>query len=434
MKMSSSVALWAVLTVAVSGALIGGMFTQSDARQVYLPGPTTSGHYQIELACGECHTESFASTEELQSACVRCHSAELERADDSHPKAKFVDPRNAARVEVLDARLCVTCHQEHNPAATGAMGVTLPEDYCYRCHADIAEDRPSHEGLPFNSCDDAGCHNFHDNRALYEDYLLEHLETPDHLKEQQVAALTQGSPRGEGGNVPGLPELDDDESAALAASAHGRANLGCADCHESSDATPNEYADPYVERCRNCHDRQTEGWLLGRHGMRVAAGLPPLKVADARAEMVPEAGHRSLTCNSCHSMHAANTREAAVDACKSCHADEHTRSYDASVHAELWRKELSGQSPRGSGVNCATCHMPRVKNDSGQVVFVEHNQSDNLRPNEKMVRSVCSQCHGPGFALAALADADLVQSNFAGTPSGPLESMKLVEARSTEQQ
>ena len=40
-------------------------------------------------------------------------------------------------------------------------------------------------------------------------------------------------------------------------------------------------------------------------------------------------------------------------------------------------------------------------------IFTSHNQSDGLRPNEKMIRPVCLDCHGLGFAIDALADDDL---------------------------
>jgi len=108
-------------------------------RTVFLPGETTDGHYQIELACDACHGEAFADTEAMQAACVECHGAELKRVDDSHPQRKFTDPRNADRVASLDARWCVTCHQEHRPELTSTMGLSLPGDYCYRCHEKVGE-------------------------------------------------------------------------------------------------------------------------------------------------------------------------------------------------------------------------------------------------------------------------------------------------------
>ena len=84
-----------------------------------------------------------------------------------------------------------------------------------------------------------------------------------------------------------------------------------------------------------------------------------------------------------------------------------------------------------SGVSCATCHMPRkpVKYGDGEYIIVEHNQNDNLRPNEKMLRSVCMDCHGLGFAIDALADRKLIETNFSDKPSIHVESLDLVKQR-----
>ena len=94
------------------------------------------------------------------------------------PKGLDWDPRNAERVAILDGRYCVTCHAEHRPERTGTMGLSLPGDYCYHCHEDVASERPTHVGLAFDSCASSGCHNFHDNRALYEDFLVQHGSQP----------------------------------------------------------------------------------------------------------------------------------------------------------------------------------------------------------------------------------------------------------------
>src|SRR5690606_18596322 len=100
-------------------------------------------------------------------------------------------------------------------------------------------------------------------------------------------------------------------------------------------------------------------------------------------------------------------------------------------HYELWRKELAGTAPAGSGVSCATCHMPRVDHRSpeGKRTLVHHNQNDNLRPNEKMLRSVCMNCHGLGFSIDALADPALVGANFKGRPQIHIRSLDMVQER-----
>jgi formate-dependent nitrite reductase cytochrome c552 subunit len=112
-------------------------------------------------------------------------------------------------------------------------------------------------------------------------------------------------------------------------------------------------------------------------------------------------------------------------------------AYEGSPHHALWKKELAGELPPGSGVSCASCHLPRVEHratdSSAKRTLVEHNQSDNLRPNEKMIRPVCMSCHGLGFAIDALADAPLVRRNFSGKPGVHIRSLDMVARRVKEQ-
>jgi hypothetical protein len=132
-----------------------------------------------------------------------------------------------------------------------------------------------------------------------------------------------------------------------------------------------------------------------------------------------------LSCTSCHGAHRFERQSAASEACLSCHNDEHSRNYADSPHAELWRQEQSGQLPAGSGVSCATCHLPRTVHalKGIEVTLAEHNQNANLRPNEKMLRSVCMDCHGLAFSIDALADPLLVKNNFAGRPAQHVPSI-----------
>jgi mono/diheme cytochrome c family protein len=60
---------------------------------------------------------------------------------------------------------------------------------------------------------------------------------------------------------------------------------------------------------------------------------------------------------------------------------------------------------------------------------VQHNQNANLRPNEKMIRTVCSACHGLGFSLDALADRSLVASNFRGKPLRSVAGIDMATTR-----
>jgi formate-dependent nitrite reductase cytochrome c552 subunit len=217
------------------------------------------------------------------------------------------------------------------------------------------------------------------------------------------------------------------------ATAHARAGVNCSGCHQAQPDSA------WIERpgeraCALCHETETDGFLAGKHGMRLAAELPAMTPAQARLFMQPQAHDSALGCSSCHKAHRFDTRAAAAEACGGCHADEHTRAYASSPHAQLWRKELAGEAPSGSGVSCASCHLPRIPHRApeGRRILVQHNQNDNLRPNEKMLRPVCMNCHGLGFSIDALADPDLVARNFRGQPARRIGSLGMVAERLEE--
>jgi hypothetical protein len=139
------------------------------------------------------------------------------------------------------------------------------------------------------------------------------------------------------------------------------------------------------------------------------------------------AGH-TLSCAACHRPHDFDTRRAAVEACLGCHDDRHSNAFTRSPHYALWEREMAGTAPPGSGVSCATCHLPRVVPRGGDP-FVQHNQNANLRPNDKMLRTVCLDCHGLPFALDALADPGLVADNFTGRPRASVASLEMATSR-----
>jgi formate-dependent nitrite reductase cytochrome c552 subunit len=188
--------------------------------------------------------------------------------------------------------------------------------------------------------------------------------------------------------------------------------------------------------CAACHEPETRGFLAGKHGMRLAEGLAPMTPARARQPMHAKARAVELTCTSCHGAHRFDTKKAAVEACTGCHRDEHTAAYERSPHFALWKKELAGELPPGSGVSCASCHLPREEfrapGMDAKRVLVQHNQNDNLRPSEKMIRPVCMSCHGLGYSIDALADSTLIQENFLGRPRVHVRSLDMVAERLKE--
>jgi hypothetical protein len=306
--------------------------------------------------------------------------------------------------------------------------------------------------MAFATCSNAGCHNFHDNRALYEDFLLKHLHEPD---------THAGDPRPEfdfvqlGPMLPSYPSerypvaelkaADADAPAAHApaahvmndwlASSHARAGVNCSACHQPViEEKQSDWTDhPDQTACATCHEFQVEGFLAGRHGMRVAAALSPMPVADARLPMQKSAGDKHPGCASCHGAHRFDTSTASADACLGCHADEHSLAWRDSPHGRL---SLAAGLNHDSAVTCSTCHMPRVRQRDSTFdmswTAVQHNQNDTLRPNEKMIRPACLNCHGLAFAIDALADPALIRSNFAGRPAKHIPSLDMAEARLRE--
>ncbi|WP_269522350.1 cytochrome c3 family protein [Coraliomargarita parva] len=433
-KVLKAYGLWILLVIALTSYLSYALSGQ--AEEALMPGETTHGHFQIEMACSECHTKGMGVK---QDACNRCHAEELKRVDDSHPVIKFKDPRNASRLEHLDATKCVTCHREHQPELTGEMGLTLPGDYCYFCHQGIAEERPSHAGLGFDSCATSGCHNFHDNTALYERFLVDHLDEAD-FKEDAVLrvrdyyddpARRKAPLKLEDANMGERVEYTHRILHDWSTTAHAAAGVQCTYCHEVKDEARGvfEWVDrPDHNSCRNCHEHETKTFLEGRHGMRLAQGMSPMTPGMARIPMRKDAAHLEMNCMSCHGSHRFNTVSAAVDACLNCHNDEHSRAYKQSPHyTKTYLPASQGAASMGQAVSCATCHMPRVERSKfGQsFTIVDHNQNNSLRPNEKMIRSACIQCHSLQFTLNSLADEGLIRSNFNGRPSVFVDSLEM---------
>lgn len=452
--------VWLIGTLAGGGVLVSGMLLGGSSRAHLLIGKTTAGHHQIELACNACHTKAFGGGEVMQEACVGCHKDDLKQAKDSHPAKKFTDPRNADRLDKLAATQCVTCHTEHRPEITGAMGVTLPHDYCALCHQDVGKDRPSHKNLSFATCASAGCHNYHDNRALYEDFLEKHAADKP-LADKPVIALKAEPPETDSTHKPiteasaaDAPQAhhgDPGVTGDWLASAHAKAGVNCSGCHAPDAKGAAQIASAWVEKpdhtaCKACHGAEVKTFTEGRHGMRLAEGLKtqtagllnvfkdkslgPMRPQLARLPMHAKASGTSLTCTTCHGAHAFNTAKAEVKACLGCHDDTHSRAYLGTPHHKLFEAEQAGTAPAGTGVSCATCHMPRETREDPETyeerLLVTHNQNANLRPNEKMIRSVCMNCHGLGFSIDALADSALIDRNFTGRPSVRVESIQWV--------
>jgi formate-dependent nitrite reductase cytochrome c552 subunit len=298
--------------------------------------------------------------------------------------------------------------------------------------------------MAFDTCASAGCHNFHDNEALYEDFLVKHANEAPTLSKPQVAqrdlgeffdavnetpaiALAAGQNNGpeSGGNSHIIGDW--------ANSAHANGGVNCDGCHQydADGGTAPWRDDPSDKICNRCHKTEARDFTSGKHGMRLAENLPPMSPKLARLPMKEKVADKTLSCHTCHKSHQYDTRAAAVDACLGCHDDQHSRAYKQSKHYRLWIAEIEKQQAPGSGVSCATCHMPRIDHRERYIqrTLVQHNQNWNFQPNEKMIRSVCMNCHGLGFSIDVLADTKLIRNNFVGQPDEHVSSIEMAVKR-----
>ena len=460
-----------IMASCVGCALLANVLFKGEDKSLFMPGPLSDGHHQFSGSCNVCHTDAFAGGAVLQDSCIECHGDVRKKPFDSHPRAKFTDPRNADLLSTIDATQCITCHTEHKSEITQTNGLTKPKDLCFHCHQSIAEERPSHEGMGFETCATSGCHNFHDNRALYTDFLVKRIDDPALLaspfvpqKEfSSVLDLLINYPRDdypvqaftiEQADAPTHININESIVAQWAQSGHAQQGANCSACHTTGSTTDvessavasiktNEVATdtwsdtPGLDACTSCHELEVKTFTQGKHGMRYSANLPPMTPAEARLPMHESKLHEELSCNSCHGAHDYNVITAAVESCVGCHSDQHTLAYKSSLHYELWLAEVEGSAEPGSGVSCATCHMPRVSmdvDDYNSRTVVDHNQSASLAPNSKMLRPACLECHGLAFSIDALADQQLIDSNFKGSSSVSVESMSMAkELRDTHE-
>ncbi len=175
-----------------AGALLGAAavlgLDAPGCEAFHAPGPMNPQHATI--ACDDCHRPAPGTVrQQLQTVarawllpdarasatvdvgfravtnaeCLACH----ERAEDTHPVFRFLEPRFAAVRERLHPESCSACHREHAGVAITVAAVT----FCRHCHDNIAIDHDPidvpHRELAaaqrWETC--LGCHDYHGNHA-----------------------------------------------------------------------------------------------------------------------------------------------------------------------------------------------------------------------------------------------------------------------------
>ncbi len=127
--------------------------------------------------------------------------------------------------------------------------------------------------MGFDTCNDAGCHNFHNNRALYTDFLVKHLHEPDLLDKPLLPARGFASVLADISDYPAdrypvkqLLAGDADLPAGVQLAAlghsdwletgHARSGVNCTACHlvtRPGADTPAWTDRPGQQACSLCH-------------------------------------------------------------------------------------------------------------------------------------------------------------------------------------
>lgn len=213
-------------------------------------------------------------------------------------------------------------------------------------------------------------------------------------------------------------------------STHAQVEVNCSSCHLDQE-TKAFVATPTYASCRECHEFETDTFLLGKHGIRLLEGLPSLMPKMARLPMQANALDQVMSCNTCHDVHALNTTVASVNACLTCHQDQHSLNYLDSPHGIEFVAQQDQIRPPADVVSCATCHLPRSETGRGDQyqVHVNHNNTYTLKPQDRMVKDVCMSCHGMEFAYQSIFDPALVEANFSHPPEHDLETLEMIRVQ-----
>jgi predicted CXXCH cytochrome family protein len=164
------------------------------------------------------------------------------------------------------------------------------------------------------------------------------------------------------------------DPTAFADSSHGKAQLGCVDCHTDIKSFPHpeygksglrefDYSLYEVTRsaCQGCHNDEAAKAMSGVHQQTLEAG-----------------NHNAAMCADCHNPHYVEdtaTRAEVPDVCARCHSDI-AATYKESVHGAALIDEGNQDVP-----NCIVCHGNHNITDPRTVEF----RND--------IPLLCARCH-----------------------------------------
>ena len=144
--------------------------------------------------------------------------------------------------------------------------------------------------MTHDSCATAGCHNYHDNKALYENFLYTNVDQPDVLDTPAVTLrdfIDQWDKKRKA-DAPDLKNLEISDADAPSdlllrpivkdwlETAHAAAGVNCRACHDhtSDDGKVTQWKNKVgQDACAKCHEFEASSFVQGRHGMRLANNM-----------------------------------------------------------------------------------------------------------------------------------------------------------------
>ncbi|MBI4666849.1 MAG: cytochrome c3 family protein [Nitrospinae bacterium] len=390
-----------ILAVTIVSAV--GMFTAfaGAGRTQFLPAPLASAHARFGYGCPLCHEPWRGPT---QTMCLKCHARGLYQ--DSHPSGKLASSAKAQTPPELRGLTCMDCHGEHRPTAPKAY--TGPDGLCEKCH-EPGQINQDHSRFSGDSCVNPGCHTYHSSMK------------PDKLAESgnvTLKAITEICPKPAPAKQYAITAEEVvkmrssrffKDNLVVAAqyeiSAHYGTSATCAKCHAAYLGVVDEK--PEITVCAPCHETQVDTYVTGRHG------APDMAVSPVFSDSA------RMGCGACHDAHNLRLEKAGGEACQTCHKETHAANFEKSGHNRYLTDPVFAEKAL-KGVNCAGCHMPRLMELNGHT---DHNETVSASSKERMALDVCSRCHGLGFSLQSLYDAEVVKSAFTYRPLLSVEGL-----------
>ncbi len=213
-------------------------------------------------------------------------------------------------------------------------------------------------------------------------------------------------------------------------SKHAPKGIDCITCHKNHETAKARKSAVVPEVCGRCHTEKYNQFKKGRHAVswdrmeehpQYQALPEPLR--KAFCERCHDIQNK---CNSCHTSHAFNPKEAQEpEACKKCHtglAGPHDEMYASSLHGTIYAtNKNTARAP-----TCVSCHMHKgthnvafgiVYDAWGNAVSMDGkplSEEEQEETRKEMIKGVCFQCHIKSLTLERLELADQVKQKAKG--------------------